>query len=426
MRLTEIWISQHRCLSDVRVQLSNTDESDLLQSIYGKLAITLIAGPNGAGKTSLLSFAIQVFHNLERYPDRIRGAFSITYSIQDAGQWHSCVLSRNLHQGPVTFSLNGGLRRPIAKWRNSPRKMLDIGSVEYADVKRYLPSKIIVSAFSLHGEYPMARPSNYVGDTRVVVYDIKNLYGINHFGFPSFSGAISKLMKMVRQRAEGVQKLSELLHGEFTGRVLVRERSDVLVVDSDSDWEEFTEDLERREQAHEIYLNDFELSTKNGTLTLANMSSGQKMLLIRLLSVLSEIEDGSLIVVEEPELHLDPAWTRQLIGLLLLFFKGFNAHLLAATHSFSLLNAVPNNCMLVANSGTFSRPTQPTLLGNEAWLAHVLFSSRQNIVEEHVLNWASTASPDELRELLGRLGESSIRYDVFMMLAEMERGENLA
>jgi ABC-type multidrug transport system ATPase subunit len=226
----------------------------------------------------------------------------------------------------------------------------------------------------------------------------------------------------VRQTPE-IRVLQELLGGKFTGEVLWRKRG--ADVGDPGEWAMYSGDLEYAESNGDLYLNDFRLQKGDGSsLTLGNMSSGQKILLIRLLSVLAELEDESLVILEEPEMHLDPAWARQLISLLLSFFKSYNAHFLIATHSFSLLNAVPSDCILVAKSGQFSNPDFPTLLANESSLAEHFYHAQPHYVEEYILNFAENASREELMRVFLSLGESGARYDIYKRLRPELSGQN--
>lgn len=428
MRLFETWVSRHRRLRDAHVSFQHTDGNSVLHGLYGRLGLTLLAGPNGSGKTSLLSFIAQLFHNAERFPERIEGAFSLTFGsrLVQGGQRQLCTLYRNHATGPVRAKVQGEFDGPISKWRKD-RPPLPHGAdgIDFKDVVPYLPPIVIVSAFSLHGEYPTNRPKNFVGDQRVAMYDISNLYGYNHFRFPTFSPAIVKLMNSVVEGAPGVRMLEELLGGKFSGRVRIFHRWFDPQRDDDAEWTVFGPKVVKAEKQGHIFINDFEINLANGAaLTLSNMSSGQKMLLVRLLSVLSEIRDGAVVVIEEPEIHLDPAWSRQLISLLLLFFKDYDAHMLVATHSFSLLNAVPSDCVLLAQEGQFSSPRTPTLLANESALAKMVYEPAAHVVEEQIRAYASKATIPEMEGLLRMLGESSVRFEVFARLVETKKGQD--
>jgi ABC-type multidrug transport system ATPase subunit len=410
LRINHVHVGHHRALTDVSVDFKYTQSDFVLKNLYGQMGLTLVAGSNGSGKTSLLSFIATVFHNLERFPERIPGRFSIGYVLESNEQEEiCCVLYRAKVDGDVWLRVEGEFDKPIGR-KKKRQNDDDLAFLTYRDATPYLPRNVIVSGFSLQGEYPGRRPSNFIGDQRVLMYDISNLYGYNHFQFPPLSSAISRLFSMGREQAGPMERLEQLLNVRFTGQVFTRERA----FGGEGDWEEFNSDVAKAESEGEIYINDIEMVKEDGSLlTFSLMSSGQKMLVARFLSILQEIQNGSLVIIEEPELHLDPAWSRQIISLLISFFKSYNAHFMIATHSFALLNAVPTECIVVAKAGSFRTLGQNTLLANESALSEALFDPLPNYIEQSIRELATREDSEKLVELLSILGESSLRYDIF-------------
>lgn len=119
-------------------------------------------------------------------------------------------------------------------------------------------------------------------------------------------------------------------------------------------------------------------------------------------------------------MHLDPSWSRQVISLLVSFFRGYAAHLFIATHSFSLLNSVPTPWILMADAGRFSKLPDGarTLLANESALACQFYEPWPHVVKHEIRHQLENASVKELKELFSILGESALRYDVFLKLCE--------
>jgi ABC-type lipoprotein export system ATPase subunit len=422
MRINYVQVGKYRRLNNCKTTFFSTNKNFFVKNLYGNLGITLIAGPNGSGKTSLLSFIAQVFHNLQRFPSRIIGAFRIDFTDQYG---RKCSLHRKKDVVEVSLKIDGQFDLPIYNVPSGVYIEENVDFVCYDKIVDFLPPVIIVSAFSLHGEYPAVRPSNFQGDRRLAVYDTSNIYGQNHFKFPSFSRAICSLMNSVREKSAGVKALEELIGAKFTGEVLTYDRVSDQVSDDD-EWIRYSKKIEKSELNENIYVNDIRLKDKTGHyLRLSNMSSGQKMLFVRILTILSRIENGALILIEEPEIHLDPAWSRQLVSLLLLFFKEYNAHIIIATHSFSLLNAVPTECVLMAKNGVFSKPRFPTLLANESALSSLLYDVQPHEVEKEILDFTRNATAAQLDELFHQLGESSVRFDIFAQIRKI-RGANNA
>lgn len=76
-------------------------------------------------------------------------------------------------------------------------------------------------------------------------------------------------------------------------------------------------------------------------LKLKNLSAGMKTFTI-LLKLLEngDIQDGSIIVLDEPEIHLHPSWQLKFAELLVLLQKEFNLNIVLATHSPYFMNAL--------------------------------------------------------------------------------------
>lgn len=417
--LHNIEIAKHRIIQNARVKLVGDISHPALKNLYGELAITLLAGRNGSGKTSLLSFVARVFHHLERSPKEIPGCFSIEYSLAaPEGSAVRCKVYRKSDDEAVRLKVGGRFDKAITN--RVPKKTgLRDDEILYADIKQYLPTNVVVSAFSLSGEYPMERMNNFGGDRRLSVFDVSKLYGFNHFAFPSLSSALARLMERWQQNPDSVKTLEAALGATITGEVLVRDREWTSNPTLKEEWVECNADILAQEAAGQIYINDICMTSALGRqLTLRTMSSGQKFLMVRIVSILGAIQHNSLVIIEEPELHLDPTWSRQIISLLVSFFKDYRAHLLIATHSFSLLNSVPSDWVLLADGGQFSPARDNTLLANESSLAGLLYAAESHLVEDRIRKYIHRASVKQLEALFHILGESSTRYDVFRKINE--------
>lgn len=69
-------------------------------------------------------------------------------------------------------------------------------------------------------------------------------------------------------------------------------------------------------------------------LSVTDASSGEQAVLLTLFGIAAEIEDNSLIVIDEPEISLHPAWQEQIIPLMVSTFEGYHGcHFVIATHS---------------------------------------------------------------------------------------------
>jgi ABC-type methionine transport system ATPase subunit len=148
------------------------------------------------------------------------------------------------------------------------------------------------------------------------------------------------------------------------------------------------------------------------------------MLLLRLISIMATMEDNSLVILEEPELHLDPSWTKQIVSLLVAFLSNWRTHLLVVTHSFAFVNAIPPEwvTLLAHNEPPRGLGATRSFLANEATLSRALYSPHDNLVEAWVMGKIANGTEDELARLFQVLGESQTRFNVFRRLVEL-RGD---
>lgn len=99
-----------------------------------------------------------------------------------------------------------------------------------------------------------------------------------------------------------------------------------------------------------LQLTAVEVEQDSGLVTdLKRASSGQISIATALLALASEIQDGSLVLIDEPELSLHPDWQIRYIDLLLETFRGYEGcHFLIATHSPLVISELPPHATLVA------------------------------------------------------------------------------
>ena len=87
--------------------------------------------------------------------------------------------------------------------------------------------------------------------------------------------------------------------------------------------------------------NDFSYRFNNKELDIKKLSAGLKTFVI--LKTLLEkgiLEENGVIILDEPEIHLHPAWQVIFAELIVLIQKEFNMHILLNTHSPYFLNAI--------------------------------------------------------------------------------------
>lgn len=83
--------------------------------------------------------------------------------------------------------------------------------------------------------------------------------------------------------------------------------------------------------------------------SIKDASSGEQCVMLTILGIASEIKDGSLICIDEPEISLHPEWQEQFIDLVLKTFTDYRGcHFLIATHSPQIVSKLlAENCYIL-------------------------------------------------------------------------------
>lgn len=112
---------------------------------------------------------------------------------------------------------------------------------------------------------------------------------------------------------ERLQKIIDKVHGACRGRTFFKNNNDLM----------------------------YQQDNMKTAFKVANLSTGLKTFVILQTLLLSgAIKDGSLIILDEPEIHLHPEWQLLFAELIVMLQKEFNLHILLNTHSPYFLNAI--------------------------------------------------------------------------------------
>jgi predicted ATPase len=88
----------------------------------------------------------------------------------------------------------------------------------------------------------------------------------------------------------------------------------------------------------------FSKSESNQDFLLSQASSGELSILFTMSSIAGEIENGSLVLIDEPELSLHPEWQLNFLSLLTDIFTNYkDCHFIIATHSPNIISSIPDN-----------------------------------------------------------------------------------
>lgn len=100
----------------------------------------------------------------------------------------------------------------------------------------------------------------------------------------------------------------------------------------------------------DVELHKREESTPStSSVMISEMSSGEQTVIMGLLGIGSQLEDGALVLIDEPEVCLHPEWQERYIQLLSRIFSHHHGcHFIIATHSPQIVAQLPNeNCYVM-------------------------------------------------------------------------------
>ncbi|HHG3402433.1 TPA: AAA family ATPase [Vibrio parahaemolyticus] len=148
---------------------------------------------------------------------------------------------------------------------------------------------------------------------------------------------------------------------------------------------------------------------------LSQASSGELSLLFTMSSIAGNIKDNSLVLLDEPEISLNPEWQLKFIPLLLnVFSKYKSCHFIIATHSPNIISSMPDSNAFVVDLSGGNSVIQPSfnyhnrsadyqlamLFKSPGFKNEFLISEAIDILSK--LSQQSSSSPDELSKLKQR------------------------
>ena len=135
--------------------------------------------------------------------------------------------------------------------------------------------------------------------------DLKSKFGVNS----NYIGGVKRLLTI-----GDVKNYYNIVFGESSNKVI-------------------NLDFDILESTNNFLIDDL-IIVKNGReFSISKLSSGELSLFIRILEISLYIENSSLILIDEPEIHLNPFWINQYYYLLKECFSGLNCHFIIASQS---------------------------------------------------------------------------------------------
>ncbi|MBQ5051054.1 Predicted ATP-binding protein involved in virulence [Klebsiella pneumoniae] len=140
-----------------------------------------------------------------------------------------------------------------------------------------------------------------------------------------------------------------------------------------------------------IKLKECRIARGGNPIIINKMSSGELNLLLLMFKINGEICDNSIIMIDEPEISLHPAWQKKIVPELTKCFSKYKGcHFIIATHSPQVVASIPKSNSCVVMLGEYSK----TIPGADV---HGKSSDFQLF---NTLNYAGDSNEYIIRELL--------------------------
>lgn len=467
MIIKSLYIENYKKFHKKEIVFADDSICDLGKDIFDKMHVTLFVGENGSGKTTILSFIALIFRYLQRHRERIPCDFILNYQIgdQNASDIEISKCKEDLYikiNDEISYIMEFDLRK-----KKYIKSQNHFKSLSYDDITDYLPTNVIVMGFD--ADYEIDYASNYYGDRLVQSLELSDVYKTSGFGLDISPGILEFLYAYYNN-----PKIADIFNNlglEFAQNVDVffnyklgykkepydfeygekfYEKKKKIILDmygdkflADDYWKPFVLSegelntkfnirkylsaepvnyalLKTLIEERMIYINEFYIKKDGKEIALKGMSTGEKIYLCRIFFLLTRIEEDSLVIIEEPETHLNILWIRQLIPLLTLLFNQLDVHLLISSHNYSLINMLFQSQIILLKDSKISNPDFNTFLANESEINNKLFLKSVNVTmfEEKVIDVIKYGNREKKADMLENLGESFLKFMLYKKIED--------
>ena len=382
MKIKKIEIKNNKILKDISIDFEKN----------GKIIDTIVvAGSNGSGKTTFLESIWNYFFDIALYKTDIMEKINITLE----NKFEDSIKNQIINE--LYF---------LSSYKENDRKKYQaiLSSFEILPKLIYIPTEINFSEVK-------TETTNFYRE-----YSFFNIVDFNMIkDIPSY--IVSRIIYMLGQNEnltmlDARKKVTEEINGIFNILEL-----DVKLKGISKDGKNMP--IFENSQGEEFDINE--------------LSSGEKQLFLRTLSIKMLEPEDSIILIDEPELSLHPKWQQQIIKVYQSIGK--NNQIILATHSPHILGSVPSENIIILSKNEENKIVPIT--GEELYSSYGQTSDRiledimgmksarnievQNLLDD-VRNLVSENryETDEFKEKYNELENILGNSDSDLMLIDME------
>lgn len=350
MKIKKIEIKNNKILKDISIDFEKN----------GKIIDTIVvAGSNGSGKTTFLESIWNYFFDIALYKTNIMEKINITLE----NKFEDSIKNQIINE--LYF---------LSSYKENDRKKYQaiLSSFETLPKLIYIPIEINFSEVK-------TETTNFYRE-----YSFFNIVDFNMIkDIPSY--IVSRIIYMLGQNEnltmlDARKKVTEEINGIFNILEL-----DIKLKGISKDGKNMP--IFENSQGEEFDINE--------------LSSGEKQLFLRTLSIKMLEPEDSIILIDEPELSLHPKWQQQIIKVYQNIGK--NNQIIVATHSPHILGSVPSKNIIILSKNEENKIVPIT--GEELYSSYGQTSDR---ILEDIMGMKSARNIevqnllDDVRELVGK------------------------
>ncbi|PFB62826.1 AAA family ATPase [Bacillus cereus] len=450
MEIEKLKINHYRGLDDVYIAFLNPKNN-----YFGNLKFSVLVGENGTGKTTILRALTKIFcpnRNVDSREHRETIDFKIRYKINNQTfNYGNNQPYPYIYPSKVIVSSFAVFDpyMPMLSYRSNKKEgtaneqetnFVYCGPKDsFVDTNKILIRSFIDSITYLSKDYRNSR----------AFAKLMERLSITNILYLEFSKDVKRYVDSPNMAKRDSRKSHEEKEREKDKYQMAREdyllakkygipknaglnlRNDRFLIEVTT----FKESLGKLQSLYELQ-NEMDMNTfiqdiwfeKDGKLvSLSDLSSGEVTMLFRFLPLLREVDDNSIILIDEPETHMHPIWTQKFISYLVDIFQDFHAHFILATHSPLIITDLPIECIigLEKNRGRVQQYSlyENTLGGNPSDLLKEVFELKSlqggftvEILKEviNLLESGEARKIEKARQIYNDLSITPEKHNLFM------------
>lgn len=357
--------------------------------------LTAVIGKNGTGKSHLLSAIVQTFLRLEELHqgkrNEIKGDLPLKLLVYRVDGYH-CRVEQTGHRS-ISFQMNGSevaprdlaLPKRIVALTISPFDKFPLPRTNRGSVVQIDASSSMYQYLGLRDNFGKASIRTLLFRSLSSLFDttdnnalrLSNIGAVFEFlGMRPMVNVIYRFRErsLLRSIASGLDPytddsvpyrqrrlLEDIAQSDVSKSTLLTlanlafDKANGNRIETHADLETGFQDrlfldLQPLRRAGFLSMSGVEVELKDGGPTdLLQASSGQLSMVSALIALASVIKNGSLVLIDEPELSLHPEWQVKYIDLLLRTFARYHGcHFVVATHSPMVISELPEHAEVIS------------------------------------------------------------------------------